>query len=309
MQKTLLVAGLALLLSTIGYIQNQQSVDEVSMVYEGFKQKFQKTYTSAEEAYRRGIFEQNYAKILAHNADPTQTYQTGVNQFTDMTQDEFVATYLTYTPPEGWQPSDEEVVQEGVAPNDSVDWRSSVRVKNQGSCGSCWAFSAVGAVEAFFKIKKGADHNLSEQQLVDCDKASNGCDGGYPDKAIKYIAANGSQTQAAYQYTGVKGTCKSATGSVKNSGVSTIAKSGLQAAIKDYPISVCVDASNWSNYKSGVFNNCNKNLNHAVMAVGYDASGNWIIKNSWATSWGEKGFMTLQAGDTCGVTQVAVKAI
>ncbi|CAD8164351.1 unnamed protein product [Paramecium pentaurelia] len=309
MQKTLLVAGLTLLLSTIGYIQNQQPVDEVSMVFEQFKIQYTKSYAYVEEAYRRAIFEQNYAKILAHNADPTQTYTVGVNQFTDLTQDEFASIYLTYTPPEGWQPSYEEVVQEGVQPNDSVDWRSQVRVKDQGSCGSCWAFSAIGAVEAFLKVTKGENHNLSEQQLVDCDKVSSGCNGGYPDKALLYIKANGSTTESSYPYAAKNQACKTATGTTKISGVQNIAKTGLQAAIKQYPISVCVDASNWSGYKSGVFSNCNKNINHAVMAVGYDASGNWIIKNSWATSWGQSGFMYLQAGDTCGVTQLAVRAI
>jgi C1A family cysteine protease len=77
----------------------------------------------------------------------------------------------------------------------------------------------------------------------------------------------------------------------------------LKAAIKVYPVSVAVDATNWNTYKQNtIFNNCAKSLNHAVLAVGYDANGNWIIKNSWGTTWGNKGFMTLAAGDTCGVT-------
>ncbi|NDW60087.1 hypothetical protein G0P98_26810 [Yangia sp. PrR004] len=83
----------------------------------------------------------------------------------------------------------------------------------------------------------------------------------------------------------------------------------MKAAIKVYPVSVAVDATNWSSYKSGTFSNCAKSLNHAVLAVGYDASGNWIVKNSWGTTWGVKGFITLASGDTCGVTQYANKAI
>ncbi|CAD8198826.1 unnamed protein product [Paramecium octaurelia] len=310
MQKTFLVSGLTLLLSTIGYIQNQQPVDNVSRAFERFKMRYLKSYELAEEAFRRAIFEQNYAKILAHNADRKFTYLADINQFTDLTQDEFVAIYLTYTPPMGWQPSDEEVVQEGLIPNEKVDWRSKVRVKSQESCGASWAFSAVGAVEAFFKITKNLDYNLSEQQLIDCDKAkSKGCNGGYPDLAIKYISTNGVEPEDHYPYRARDLACAAITGRYKNSGVQSIPNSGLIVAIKEYPISVCVDATNWSNYRMGVFNNCNKNINHAVLAVGYDASGNWIIKNSWGTSWGENGFMTLKAGDTCGVTQMAVKAI
>ncbi|CAK86536.1 unnamed protein product, partial (macronuclear) [Paramecium tetraurelia] len=223
MQKTFLVSGLTLLLSTIGYIQNQQPVDTVQRAFQSFKIRYMKTYNKAEEAFRRAIFEQNFAKILAHNTERKFTYLAIINQFSDLTQDEFVAIYLTYTPPEGWQPSDEDVVQEGVKPNDSVDWRSQVHVKNQASCGSCWAFSAVGAVEAFFKIVKGEDYSLSEQQLIDFDKAKNrGCNGGYPDLAIKYIATNGVDPENYYPYMAIDQACADETGSIKNSGVQSI---------------------------------------------------------------------------------------
>ncbi|CAD8068855.1 unnamed protein product [Paramecium sonneborni] len=308
MQKTLLIAGLTLLLSTIGYIHHQQPTNLLQAEFEAFKTTYKRSYKVTEEAYRRAIFEQNYAKIQAHNADPTQTYEQGVNQFTDLTQEEFISIYLTFTPPEGWQPEEGEVVQENVEPNDSADWRSVVRVKDQGGCGSCWAFSAVGAVEAFLRVVKGQNLNLSEQQLVDCDTSSQGCNGGYPDKAISYIARNGAESQANYPYVGRDQACKSKTGPTKVTGNQAIARTGLQAAIKSYPISVCVDASNWSPYKSGKFSNCNKNINHAVMAVGFETDGTWLIKNSWGTGWGQSGFMELVGGDTCGVTQMANKA-
>lgn len=81
-----------------------------------------------------------------------------------------------------------------------------------------------------------------------------------------------------------------------------VSASGLKGAIKEYPVSVAVDATNWSLYKSGTFSNCAKSINHAVLAVGYTTGGEWIIKNSWGTGWGSSGHITLAAGDTCGVT-------
>ncbi|CAK73581.1 unnamed protein product (macronuclear) [Paramecium tetraurelia] len=312
MQKTFLVSGLTLLLTSIGSIQNHQP-DDVSLAFQEFKKKYQKSYTIPEEIFRRVIFRSNYEKIQAHNSDKTQTYSVDVNQFTDFSQDEFVAIQLSFIPPSGWKPSDEEVIQVGVEPNDSVDWRSKVRVKNQQWCGAGWAFSAVGAVEAFFKIKKNLDYSLSEQYLIDCDRTKNkGCLGGHPDLGIKYIANYGIYSESAYIYAGDRNqVCTQLYGihKIKNSGVQSIEKTGLKAAIKEYPITVSVDATNWNHYKEGVFNNCNKNINHVVLAVGYDSKGNWIIKNSWGTTWGEQGFMTLKAGDTCGVTQMAFKAI
>lgn len=81
-----------------------------------------------------------------------------------------------------------------------------------------------------------------------------------------------------------------------------LSASGLKAAIKEYPVSVCVDATNWSSYKSGTFSNCAKSINHAVLGVGYTTDGQWIIKNSWGTGWGQSGHIFLAAGDTCAVT-------
>lgn len=210
----------------------------------------------------------------------------GINEFTDMTQEEFAQTYLTLRVPE-----DEEIVEvsdEVSIPTATVDWSSKVVVKNQGSCGSCWAFSATGAVEALYAIKKGSSVNLAEQQLVDCSTANYGCNGGWPNKAMSWIASNGIVSQSSYPYTAKTGTCKQSTGTYKVSGSNkvTASQSGLQAAITNYPVSVCVDATNWSKYSSGVFSNCGTSTNHAVLAVGFDGSGNWKIRNSWGTSWG-----------------------
>jgi len=127
--------------------------------------------------------------------------------------------------------------------------------------------------------------------------------------ALKWIKANGVTTEAAYPYTAKDGTCKTKTGAYKiGSAKQTTGCTSLTADIQTQPTSVAVDATNWSLYKSGVFSNCAKNLNHGVLAVGWDASNNWIIKNSWGTTWGQQGYITLKTGDTCGVCQEANNA-
>jgi len=183
-------------------------------------------------------------------------------------------------------------------------------VKNQGGCGSCWAFSAVSAAEAYFATVKGQKGlDLSEQQLVDCSKANYGCNGGWPDKALSWVAANGLTTQSAYPYAGRDQTCKTSTGAYKISSVQKVTASAasLQSAINQRPVSVCVDASKWSQYSSGVMSSCGTSRNHAVTAFGYTSSY-WKIKNSWGTGWGESGYIRLAMGDTCGVTKEAVLA-
>ena len=175
-------------------------------------------------------------------------------------------------------------------------------IKNQGQCGSCWAFSTTGTVEGYSKIVKGKLQSFSESQLVDCDSANFGCNGGWPYKALNYVKTKGIASEAEYPYVPRTMSCKKQGGSFKISRVATGSGcSKLVSNINTQPTSVCVDASNWSFYRSGVFSNCGTSINHAVLAVGYDASGNWLVKNSWGTSWGMSGYITLKSGSTCGV--------
>jgi len=109
-----------------------------------------------------------------------------------------------------------------------------------------------------------------------------------------------------YPYKAVKQTCKTQTGAFKISGYTEYKNcNDLSKAVSVNVVSVAVDATNWSRYSSGVFNNCSNRLNHGVTLVGVNA-GNWWIKNSWGGSWGEKGFIRLAAGNTCGVCNMAV---
>jgi len=230
----------------------------------------------------------------------------GVNQFTIYTAEEFATKFLTPMPMTGYPQGDDTIVENIGA----IDWTTQGKVsgvKNQGSCGSCWAFSASGVTESFFLLK-GQSVNLSEQQLVDCSKAqgNQGCNGGWPSNALKYAASYGWATQAEYPYVGKDQACKKNGGNIKISGQKSFSGcSGLQSGINSSPISVTVDATNWSPYKSGVFSNCGASINHAVLLVGVDGSNVWKIKNSWGTSWGESGYIRLASGNTCGVCAYA----
>jgi len=197
-------------------------------------------------------------------------------------------------------------------PNADVDWTQHGGVspiKNQGQCGSCWAFSATGVAESWSYLR-GRKVDLSEQQLVDCSKPANhGCNGGWPARALDYVKANGIASQEEYPYTAKDGTCKQQGGSFKIDGyASLIGCATLSSSIFLRPISVTVDATNWSTYKEGVFSGCGNQINHAVLLVGV-VGGAWKIKNSWSTSWGESGFIRLASGNTCGVCSYAGIAV
>jgi C1A family cysteine protease len=297
---------IAALLAIVGLISTLFGVQEKTqtMNFEEFKSVHGLKFTSKfEEAYRERIFNENIAKISAHNSRNDQSYEMGVNQFTAMTQEEFVNTFLGTV-----VPKTNVIVDETDNAVGDVDWTTKnilTPVKNQGSCGSCWAFSATGAIEAAYGLK-GTHVSLSEQQLVDCSASygNQACNGGLMDNAFKYVKAQGLTTDSDYKYTAVKGTCKVNTGPHKITGYTdTPGCTAVANAIASRPLSVAVDATNWSPYRSGVFSNCGTSLNHGVLLVGIDAAA-WKIKNSWGTSWGESGFIRLARGNTCGVCNV-----
>merc|ERR1739845_217455 len=187
-------------------------------------------------------------------------------------------------------------------------------VKNQGQCGSCWTFSTTGAIEGAWQVATGTLLSLSEQQIVDCSHSGgDGCGGGFPSRAIEWEESQKICGESGYPYKGRNGYCHGCSSPVLPAGAVTGAQGvsrssdGLKAALNLKPVSVCVDANNWQHAGSGIFSNCGTSLDHAVLAVGYDSSS-WKVKNSWGVWWGDRGYIHLRMGNTCGVLNEAVFA-
>jgi C1A family cysteine protease len=295
-------AALLALAGIIAVLLQQGAVQKKDMTFEEYKAEHGLKFDSMfEESYRERIFRENVAKIAAHNTRNDQSYEMGINQFTHLTQEEFARTYLGTIVPKRFDAVDEDFITVG-----DVDWTSAgavTGVKNQGQCGSCWAFSATGALEGLSKLGFGSLQSFSEQQLVDCSGSygNQACNGGLMDNAFKYVKDHGITSEAAYPYRAVKGTCTTNSGAFKVSGYTGASGcTALANAITGRPVSVAVDATNWSPYKSGVFNNCGASLNHGVLLVGI-SDQYWRVKNSWGTGWGESGFVRLARGNTCGI--------
>lgn len=285
-----------------------------------YVKEFNKVYTSEELFSRFQNFADNKKIIDEHNAK-NLGWTMGVNAYTDLTSKEFSELYLGYLPRnnEYLRNQNLHVAAENQVLAASLDWRTSgavTPIKDQGQCGSCWAFSTTGSVEGANKIKSGNLVSVSEQQLVDCAGSSGnqGCNGGLMDDAFEYIIKNkGIGSEASYPYTARDGKCKQV------SSVSTVSKytdvkkndeTGLMSAINLQPVSVAVDAESWQTYRGGVMTGfCGKSLDHGVLLVGYGTEGSndyWIVKNSWGTSWGEKGYIRLVRGkNQCGIAEAA----
>jgi len=327
MLKVLIVASMSMLVMTT-------PVDDYNKFME-FKMKYQKTYSSrVETSVRATIFAQNLKRIEEHNKSG-YAWTMGVTEFADLTDAEFESIYLggykkLRSPGLGNSPS----VVSRSAKNlpASVDWRESntiTAIKNQGSCGSCWAFCTTEMIESYAAIATGNLTELSSQQVTSCTPnplscgGTGGCHGSIPQLGYTYIQLFGSVSEEDYPY--ISGTTSdtedcvydlgNATPVVGITGYNTLPANDQDAVMTHIaevgPLGVAVNANGgWGLYTGGVYDGCSfdKNiaLNHAVQMVGYgtDASEGdyWIIRNSWGPSWGEGGYIRLQRQSTaqCG---------
>jgi len=271
-----------------------------------------KAYNGEEAVVREQVYNANIEWIQQHQSEVD--FELGANQFADLTLDEFAAQFLKLKPEN--QASEQSYLGKqsfsGADLPDEIDWttQSAVSpVKDQGSCGSCWAFSAIGCLEGRAAIATGNLQQFSEQQLVDCDhNGDQGCQGGLMDTAFEYLqGSSGLCTEDSYGYKGKAGTCAepSCTVGLKASQITgykdvDATEEALQEAVAEGPVSVAIQANSpfFQLYSSGVFssNLCGANLDHGVLAVGYGTDNGkkfWKVKNSWGGSWGMSGYILL----------------
>jgi cathepsin L len=288
-----------------------------------FVETYGKVYSTVESAHRYNIFKQNVDFIESHNA-AGKSYTVAINKFADLTNEEFRAMYNGFKM--SAKKSNPTFVPKTTMAPASWDWRQHgavTPIKDQGQCGSCWAFSTVGSTEGCHFLTTGKLVSLSEQNLVDCSQAegNQGCDGGLMDDGFQYIIDNkGIDTEASYKYTAQDGTCKyksAQCGSTVTSfsDVTSGSESALLTAVYSAPTSVAIDASqsSFQFYSSGVYDepNCSsQQLDHGVLAVGYGTDSGkayWLVKNSWGTSWGMNGYieMSRNKNNQCGIATMA----
>jgi C1A family cysteine protease len=335
---------LLIVLLVVLFFANARAINEDTKNYllrdqwEAFKTKFGKRYaTVEEEELRFSIFFRNLEKAAQYNEEH-QTDVFGVTRFSDLAEEEFRTQYLNYRPT-GRKNIPVKPVESSSTPT-NFDWRDQsgvlTAVKDQGQCGSCWAFSATETIESAWALAGNTLTEFAPQQIVSCDTECYGCGGGWTEKAFDYvIGAGGMATESSYPYTsgtnGVTGTCKSysvAGGSITGYSYAVNPctsffcnnqdENGLASALSSVqPMSVCVDASKWSMYTGGVFptSACSSSYfsqDHCVQLIGYEgygtSSGYWIVRNSWAESWGEDGMIYLEMGvNACGVANDVVQ--
>merc|ERR1711962_466555 len=293
--------------------------------WENYKKEFNKMYADeAEEEKRYSIWRETANQVQVHNADYESPYTQGLNEFSDMSDEEFKEQMLSslklpsgnwtsgWTAPSVAAPSDVDWVRKGyVTP-----------IKYQGRCGSCYSFSATGALEGAWFKKTGKLLSLSEQQIVDCSRGygNHGCGGGFYESAWKFIKSyGGSETEESYPYEAREWVCRFKKDKVvaKVSGHHNLPEKdeeALKQAVGTVgPVSVAIDAScrGFRSYKRGVYSHkgCGAksgDLNHAVLAVGYGQEGGeeyWLVKNSWGTRYGDKGYVKVarNKGNMCGI--------
>eukprot|EP01117_Protostelium_nocturnum_P004966 TRINITY_DN179_c0_g1_i1.p1 TRINITY_DN179_c0_g1~~TRINITY_DN179_c0_g1_i1.p1 ORF type:complete len:375 (-),score=129.17 TRINITY_DN179_c0_g1_i1:122-1195(-) len=316
-------------------VENSPEEFKNVMQFGKFIKKFGKTYESKEELSKRySNFKESLKRSSERNARAKGKTTYGMTKFSDLSPSEFKGTYLTARVPakeriEGIQFMKPTIAPEALPAN--LDWRKKgavTPVKDQGQCGSCWAFSATENIESMWILAGKATAStlkLAPQQIVDCDDSDSGCNGGNTGPAFDYvISAGGLEGEASYPYKALDGNCafeaNKTIAKIKSWQYATewYSESELKSNLASWgPLSVCVDAASWQDYQGGVmtWEECAwvNLLDHCVQLVGYStgtsAGDYWIVRNSWNTNWGISGYIHLaMGGDTCGIAHQATSS-
>ncbi|XP_054778214.1 zingipain-2-like [Prosopis cineraria] len=296
------------------------SEEDIRELFRMWQKKYEREYGSRDEKENRfQIFKSNFKYIVEKNAKTT-SYRLGLNQFSDLTFEEFSKTYLGHQQPiiednidnDGNMESNNDFCPDAPP---SIDWRvfgAVTPVKNQGKCGSCWAFSTTGATEGIYKIATGNLVSVSEQQLMSCEPYNLGCEkGGWYTRGFEYVVQNGGiATEKDYPYTEKDGSCdhekeKLIAATIDGYVNKTYrSESALFCAAAKQPVSISVNVTrDFSYYQQGIFDDsiireerpCK--VNHALLLVGYGSifgQHYWIVKNSWGYTWGQDGYIFIR---------------
>jgi cathepsin F len=277
-------------------------------LFEEFKIKYNKSYATIEEATLRYNYFNRFLELIdERNGNDTYAVH-GITKFADLSEEEFRKISLGYKPADN---SNAKIVYTNHYEGDAtyINWADvyTTPVKDQGYCGSCWAFSATEQIESD-AIRLGlltTSDTLSPEQIVQCDSVDDGCDGGNTATAFDYVInAGGIESDSQYPYTSyydVTGTCNANSAdfivTVDEYYLLKDEDAMMSHIFSTGPISICVDASTWSSYVSGIITTCGLNVDHCVQAVGLNTDeGYWIIRNSWGTEWGNDGYIWVESG-------------
>jgi hypothetical protein len=279
--------------------------------WKAYKSSFGKSYESdAEEARRYEVFTQNMQMAAELNAHESEFAEYGMTPVSDRFPEEL---FTELDIPEGIvRDAEETPIVEAPTSYDSRNYGYVPAIRNQGQCGSCWAFSTVASMSVnYAKKHRVTPPVLSEQQLVDCSTGDHGCSGGWPTTAANY-AKKGVMLNSAYSYQARAGSCKYVSSKVKakvtSTGYTGTSVSAIKSAVQTYgSLMVALNAKIMQQYNNGIITgyNCPTNVNHAVNIVGwgkYSSYEYWIVRNSWGTGWGEKGYFRILTGrNACGI--------
>lgn len=322
MNKFIIALGLIALVASL---TPQEKEDQKAFKkFQKFMKKYNKHYSSIQEYMARfNIFRQSLKQ------KKNGLYKKGITQFSDLTENEFRRKYLNLNINilNTLQYTEVQHTISGEAPEafNWVDQKALGAVKNQGSCGSCWAFSTVGNLEGLYYIKYGESKRFSEQQLVDCDDKDEGCNGGLMENTFEWIKENGGvQLESDYPYKGRDQQCKQDKEKLVVKVDSFVKLDSVdEEVIKEYlyktgPLAIALNANPLQYYYGGIVDDDEKScdpqgLNHGVVLVGYGSENGvdyWIVRNSWGASWGEKGYFRMLRGKgTCGINTYVTSAV
>lgn len=322
MNKFIIALGLIALVASL---TPQEKEDQKAFKkFQKFMKKYNKHYSSIQEYMARfNIFRQSLKQ------KSNGLYKKGITQFSDLTENEFRRKYLNLNINilNTLQYTEVQHTISGEAPEafNWVDQKALGAVKNQGSCGSCWAFSTVGNLEGLYYIKYGENKRFSEQQLVDCDDKDEGCNGGLMENTFEWIKENGGvQLESDYPYKGRDQQCKQDKEKLVVKVDSFVKLDSVdEEVIKEYlyktgPLAIALNANPLQYYYGGIVDDDEKScdpqgLNHGVVLVGYGSENGvdyWIVRNSWGASWGEKGYFRMLRGKgTCGINTYVTSAV